>query len=97
MSERTVRLGIDGTLVYYPGRGELYGARAGEQELHPVPIPPELETHWTVEADFIAMIREDKAPAPHNPSFYDGLKCTEFDEACLLSARQGRWVDLPLP
>jgi len=94
---RTEIYGSEGTLVHYPAKNELYGAQVGGQELQRIPVPVEMESRWTVEEDFIALIRENRPPPPHSLSFFAGMKCTEFVEACFLSAHEGRWVDLPLP
>jgi predicted dehydrogenase len=94
--------GSDGTLVHYgstrgQGLAGIYGARSGEQELQPITIPPETESRWPMNEDFISMIRDDKPPSPETATFYDGLKYTEFTAACFLSAEREAWVELPLP
>jgi len=43
---------------------------------------------------FIDVIVNDEPPSP---SFYDGMKAQEVMEAVVLSHRERRWVDLPLP
>jgi predicted dehydrogenase len=94
--------GSGGTLVHYwPTRGQgpvgIFGARAGEQELQPIPIPPGTESRWAMNEDFISMIRDDRMPSPDLATFFDGLKYTEFTTACFLSAEREAWVELPLP
>jgi predicted dehydrogenase len=94
--------GSEGTLVHYwPTRGQgpagIFGARAGEQELQPIPIPSETESRWAMNEDFISMIRDDRPPSPDLATFFDGLKYTEFTTACFLSAEREAWVELPLP
>jgi predicted dehydrogenase len=94
--------GSEGTLVHYwstRGNGPvgIYGARSGEQELQPISTPPETESRWSMNEDFISMIRDDKLPSPELATFYDGLKYTEFTAACFLSAEREAWVELPLP
>jgi predicted dehydrogenase len=84
--------GSEGTLIYDLQTDQIAGARAGDSELKPLPIPPDLAREWTVEQDFIAAIREGK---PVEPSFYDGLKYMEFTEAVARAAESGKAVDLP--
>ncbi|MBI3329114.1 MAG: Gfo/Idh/MocA family oxidoreductase [Nitrospinae bacterium] len=85
--------GSEGTLIYNMTTNEIKGARAGEKELQPIPIPAELTMDWTVEADFIAGLREGKKPSP---SFEDGVKYMEFTEAVFRSTQRGSVVTLPL-
>jgi len=84
--------GSKGTLVYNLNTDEILGAKNGDEGLEPIPLPEEMRREWTVEADFIATIRED---APVSPSFYAGLKYMEFTEAAMRSVHEGRAVDLP--
>jgi predicted dehydrogenase len=86
--------GRDGTLVYNFTTDTILGARRGEKELHPLAIPPDLETRWTVEKDFIDAVLHDGHP---EPSFETGVQYLEFAEAVNLSARGGHAVELPLP
>lgn len=86
--------GATGTLRYSMETDEIFGARLGEKELYPLPIPPDRVRRWTVEEDFIAAIREDK---PASPTFHDGLKYMEFTEAVIQSGEQERSISLPLP
>src|SRR5206468_1374656 len=84
--------GSEGTLIYDLQTDEILGARDGERELRPIPIPPEMAGEWTVERDFIDAIR---GGGPVEPSFYHGLKYMEFTEAVARSAEDGRAIDLP--
>jgi predicted dehydrogenase len=86
--------GRDGTLVYNFTKDEISGARRGEKKLHLLEIPPELETAWTVEKDFINAVVKGSHP---EPSFETGVQYLEFTEAVNLSARGGHAVELPLP
>jgi predicted dehydrogenase len=61
-----------------------------------VAIPPAEERHWTVEADFIAAIREGRGGNNLHPDFHDGYKYMEFLEAVWQSHGQRRHVDLPM-
>ena len=86
--------GRDGTLVYNFTKDEIHGARRGEKKLHLLDIPPELETAWSVEKDFIDAVVHGGHP---EPSFETGVQYLEFTEAVNLSARGGHAVELPLP
>jgi predicted dehydrogenase len=86
--------GTAATLIYDLGSDEIRGGRVGEAALRPIEVPPELARPWTVEADFIAAIREG---APVEPSFADGVRYMEFTEAVYRSAESGGVVELPLP
>jgi predicted dehydrogenase len=86
--------GRDGTLVYNFTRDEILGARRGEKELSVLAVPPELESAWTVERDFIDAVLSGGHP---EPSFDTGVRYMEFTEAIHLSARGGHAVELPLP
>lgn len=86
--------GRDGTLVYNFTRDEIFGARRGDKQLSKLAIPPELETAWSVEKDFIEAVVKGGRP---EPSFETGVQYLEFTEAVNLSARGGHAVELPLP
>jgi predicted dehydrogenase len=86
--------GRDGTLVYNFTRDQIFGARRGDKELRQLDIPPELESAWTVEKDFIDAVVAGGHP---EPSFETGVQYLEFTEAVNLSARGGHAVELPLP
>ena len=78
--------GIEATVYSDRSADEIRGGRVGEAALRPIEVPPELARPWTVEADFIAAIREG---APVEPSFADGLRYMEFTEAVYRSAESG--------
>jgi predicted dehydrogenase len=91
--------GSDGVLRYdlltdrITGASRQQGAAAGAA-LVEVPIPPEKERGWRVEADFVAAIRHGAAVR-----FTDcatGAAYMEFTEAVARSARTGVAIDLPL-
>ena len=86
--------GDRGTLSYLVRGDGIQGGRVGEANLQPFTIPPELEETWQVEADFIRLVRGELEEG--HPSFHEGVAYTELSEATMLSAREGRWVSLPL-
>jgi predicted dehydrogenase len=90
--------GSEGTIRYLsgtdaPGSGQILAAKREEPELREVEIPAAEARAWTVEADFVAAVREGKRDP--EPSFSDGLKYMEFTDAVFKSAAEGHAVDLP--
>jgi predicted dehydrogenase len=96
----SIRLtGTQGVLHYDLGRDQLTGAsrtvRASDTgDLAKIPIPPDKERRWTVEADFVDSIRTGKGVRFTN--FDSGVSYMEFTEAVARSASTGCAVDLPL-
>lgn len=68
--------------------------KAGVMEPQEVPIPEDKALTWSVEADFIASIR-DGAPVRFT-NFDAGVSYMEFTEAVARSARDGAAINLPL-
>jgi len=95
-SERIEIYGTDGTLVYETSpvidEQVLWGAQAGE-ELRELRIPESDMCAWTVEADFVEMIKTGK---PAESTFYQGVKYMEFSEAVFRSVERGATVRLPI-
>jgi len=85
--------GSQGTLIYYVSSHRILGGRAGDSELRPIEIPPDLVREWRAEADFIDAIRHG---TPVSPDFEEGLRYMEFTEAVYRSARSGQTITLPL-
>ncbi len=86
--------GSKGTLVYDLKRDELRGAKRGEPDLKPIPIPEEFRGGWRVEADFIDAIRGERPVT--RTTFLDGVRYMQFTEAVARSSRHQTPVDLPL-
>jgi len=84
--------GSDGTIVYKQRGDEILAARTGDEALSPLPIPPEHDSPWLVEAEFVALVRGD-LPEP-SFTFEDGVKNMEYLEAAYHSAMEGRWVEV---
>ena len=93
-SDRIEIFGEEGT-VSVPLHGELLGARKGDEQLAPLPVPAEYENSWHVEEDFIRLVRGEIAEA--EITFHDGVKNIELLEASHRSLVEECWVDLPLP
>ena len=84
------------------GRAEARGARVGEREMRPIPIPGELWGNVPPERPLDLLTKHSVgsrafvdailAGRPASPSFHDGLKAQEVIDAALASHEQGRWV-----
>ncbi len=86
--------GSDGTLIYDLCRDEIRGARPGEPDLHPLPIPDDLRGDWDVEADFVAAILDGKPI--RRLDFATAAATMHFTEGVARSSRHQEVVDLPL-
>lgn len=93
--DRVEIYGDEGTLVYKADSDTLLGGRRGDKELAPLDLPADFRDAWTVESDFIRLVRGEIAEL--FLSFEDGVKNIEYLTACQRSAAEERWVDLPLP
>lgn len=100
--------GTEGTLVspqtgFNPAPdGKVFGARAGDRELHELTVPAEyrpfddprdhrlLPFRLLVDR-LVGAIRTGK---PASPTFYDGLKVQEVIDGVFQSTETGRWVEL---
>lgn len=83
--------GTEGTLRYDLDTDEIVGGRASDAEPQRLAISPDLARPWTVEADWIASIRDG---VPVEPDFADGVQYMEFTEAVYHAARSGAAVRL---
>ena len=92
--------GSDGVLTYDLQRDVIRGGKRSQSppmkldELKEVPIPPEREGGWRVEAEFVAAIREG-TPVRFT-DFATAVQYMEFTEAVARSAEEGVAVQLPL-
>jgi predicted dehydrogenase len=83
--------GDAGTIVYKQRGDAILAGRKGDEQLQPLPIPPEHDSPWLVEDEFVRLVRgELKEPSF---SFWDGVKNMQYLEAAYYSALEGRWVD----
>ncbi|MDA1313367.1 MAG: Gfo/Idh/MocA family oxidoreductase [Acidobacteria bacterium] len=85
--------GSKGTLIYNLKTDTILGAQAGDGGLSEIPIPAEEVKEWTVEQDFINLI---KTGVPAWTSFSEGVKYMEFTEAVFRSVERAAVVNLPL-
>jgi predicted dehydrogenase len=92
-SESRIELyGDEGTVVYKQRGDVILGARAGAEGLKELPIPPEHDSPWLVEEEFVRLcIGELDEPSF---SFWDGVRNMEYLEAAYNSAMEGRWVEM---
>ena len=84
--------GDEGTLVYRADSDRLLGARKGAEGLAPLDVPSEFEDSWTVERDFIRMVRGEIDEM--FLTFDDGVENMAYLDACHRSASEGGWVDV---
>jgi predicted dehydrogenase len=92
-------IGTKGVIHYDLMREQLTGASrtmptSEKGDLAIIPIPPDRERRWNVEADFVESIRTGKGV--RFTDFDSGVRYMEFTEAVARSASSGRAVDLPL-
>jgi predicted dehydrogenase len=92
--------GSDGVLTYDLQRDVIRGGKRSQSppmkldELKEIPIPPEQEGGWRVEAEFVEAIRE--GTQIRFTDFATAVQYMEFTEAVARSAEEGTAVDLPL-
>lgn len=85
--------GSEGTVVYFQRGDMILAARAGDEALQQTPIPPEYDSPWKVEEEFVRLIRgEIEQPSF---TFLNGVKNMEYLEAAYYAATEGRRVTLP--
>ena len=85
--------GSEGTVVYFSKGDSILGARTGDEQLQPMPIPPEHDNPWRVEEEFVRVVRGEIAEPSF--TFADGVKNMQYLEAAYYAAVEGRRVDLP--
>ena len=85
--------GTNGTLIYNLKTDTILGAQAGDPGFTEIHVPDDEAKEWTVEQDFINLI---KTGAPAWTSFSEGVKYMEFTEAVFRSAERAALVNLPL-
>jgi predicted dehydrogenase len=92
-SESRIELYGDRGTVVYKQRGDIIlGAREGDEGLREMPIPPEHDSPWLVEEEFVRLVMGEL----DQPSFtfWDGVRNMEYLEAAYNSAVEGRWVEM---
>lgn len=81
-----------GTIVYRQRGDVILAGRAGEEQLQPIEIPPEHDSPWLVEDEFVRLIRGEIAEPSF--TFWDGVKNMQYLEAAYRSATEGGWADV---
>jgi predicted dehydrogenase len=91
--DRLELYGSRGTLAYDFSKDVITGAQLGDPAPTVIPIPPELEQTWRVEADFIAAVRSPGGILPQ-PGFGEGLGYMKVIQAVADSIDQGREIEI---
>jgi predicted dehydrogenase len=90
--------GAEGTIVYDFNVNEdqerIEGARRGEENMQPIPIPDQERRRWSVEADFIHAVRTGRCD-PILPDLQAGLRYMTLIDAIHRSAANNRGVQVP--
>ena len=84
--------GSEGTLRFSDNK--LFGGQRQDKRLSEIPIPPDEESQWRVEEEFVNAIN-GKESISHT-TFEDGVKYMEFTEAVSRSMASGKTIHLPL-
>jgi predicted dehydrogenase len=90
-SDRVEIYGSSGTLIYDFGSDLVQAGKVGDRELQVFELPPELETEWRVEEDFLAAVKSKGRVRPH-PNFEDGLRYMRVVQAVSDSRARNEWV-----
>ena len=85
--------GSRGRLTYDFSKDVITGAQLDDSAPAVIPIPPELEQTWRVEADFIAAVRSPGGILPQ-PGFGEGLEYMKVVQAVADSIDQGREIEI---
>jgi predicted dehydrogenase len=83
--------GNAGTLTYDFTSDVVQAGKLGDQALHVVDIPSELQDEWRVEEDFLAAVKSKGRVRPH-PNFDDGLGYMRVVQAVADSRSRNEWV-----
>jgi predicted dehydrogenase len=91
--DRLELYGDQGMLSYDFSNDRIEGGQLGDPATEVIPIPPELEQFWNVEADFIAAVRSPGGISPQ-PGFNEGLQYMKVVQAVADSVEQGREISI---
>jgi predicted dehydrogenase len=91
--DRLELYGHRGMLAYDFSKDQITGGQLGDTSPSGIPIPPELEQSWRVEADFIAAVRSPGGILPQ-PGFLEGLQYMKIVQAVADSIDQGREIEI---
>jgi len=90
-SDRVEIYGDHGTLTYDFATDVVRAGKHDEEELHIVDLPPDLESEWRVEEDFLAAVKSKGRIRPH-PDFEDGVRYMRVVQAVADSRARNEWV-----
>jgi predicted dehydrogenase len=90
-NDRVEIYGSAGTLTYDFSTDVVQAGKLGDDELHVVDLPAELETEWRVEEDFLAAVKSKGRVRPH-PNFEDGVRYMRVVQAVSDSRARNEWV-----
>jgi predicted dehydrogenase len=91
--DRLELYGSQGMLEYDFATDLICGAQIGDEAPTQLPIPPQLEQTWNVEADFIAAVRSPSGISPQ-PGFNEGLQYMKVVQAVADSVAQRRAIEI---
>ncbi|MGI8891310.1 MAG: Gfo/Idh/MocA family protein [Chthoniobacterales bacterium] len=90
-ADRLEVYGDSGTITYDFGSDVVHAGRVGDPALHVAELPPEMETDWRVEDDFVAAVKSHGRVRPH-PDFEDGVRYMRVVQAVADSRERNEWV-----
>ena len=91
--DRLELFGDRGMLEYDFSSDRISGAQIGDEAPVHLPMPPQVEQSWNVEADFVAAVRSPGGISPQ-PGFNEGLQYMKVVQAVADSIQQRREVEI---
>jgi predicted dehydrogenase len=85
--------GDQGTIVYDFANDIIQTGKVGDEKLQIMEIPPELESTWRVEEDFINAVKSKGRVQPR-PDFEEGLRYMRVVQAAADSRAHNAWMDI---
>jgi predicted dehydrogenase len=85
--------GDQGTLTYDFANDIVAAGKRADDKLQIMEIPPELESTWRVEEDFLAAVKSKGRIRPH-PDFEEGLRYMRVVQAVADSRARNEWVEV---
>jgi predicted dehydrogenase len=84
-----------GTLIYDFTSYIVQAGRVGDRGLHVLDVPPEIESGWHVEEDFIAAVKSKGRVRPR-PNFEEGVRYMRVVQAMADSRARNQWVEVKM-
>jgi predicted dehydrogenase len=91
--DRVEIYGDQGTIVYDFANDVIQTGKVGDEKLQIAEIPPELESTWRVEEDFLNAVKSKGRVQPH-PDFEEGLRYMRVVQAVADSRAHNAWMDI---